>query len=164
LIIKGEKIFLGLRGPVLRGISILLEIEVQEKEGVLQLQPMGKKGCTYKKHFLDLDGLGIREIAPDGDDLLILTGPTMDLDGTLRVFRLKHYQKLEENSYSEQDKDKLIPLFDIPHGYRSDKAEGITLLPYGEEQKKALLVVYDSPDEARKIGKRAVLADVFRLD
>jgi hypothetical protein len=163
-VIKGEKIFLGLRGPVLRGISVLLEIEVKEKDGGLKLQSIGQRERPYKKHFLDLDGLGVREFAVDGDDLIILAGPTMDLDGTLRVFRLKHYLKLEENSYSEQDKDKLIPLFDIPHGYRTDKAEGITFLPLDEEDRKAILVVYDSPNEARVMGKRAVLADIFRLD
>lgn len=41
----------------------------------------------YRKHVLDLDGLGVRDLCPSGDDLLVLAGPTMDLDGPVRIYR-----------------------------------------------------------------------------
>ncbi|MNG03413.1 hypothetical protein D3C84_864920 [compost metagenome] len=37
--------------------------------------------CRYRKHFFALNGLGFRDLCTSGDDLLILAGPTMDLDG-----------------------------------------------------------------------------------
>ena len=40
-----------------------------------------------RKLFLNLDGLGIRDLTLRGDDLLILAGPTMDLSGPAAVFR-----------------------------------------------------------------------------
>jgi hypothetical protein len=51
-------------------------------------------------------------------------------------------------------------LFDIPHGTGPnagrDKAEGIALL-----DNQHLLVVYDSPAEARKRPQSGVVADIF---
>lgn len=44
-------------------------------------------GRPYRKHLLDLDGLGVRDLCPHSDDLLVLAGPTMDLDGPVRLFR-----------------------------------------------------------------------------
>jgi hypothetical protein len=161
--IAGNKILLGLRGPVLRGYAILLEIKVKEEQGVLKLQPIGDNGRLYKRHFLDLDGLGIREFAVDGEDLIILAGPTMDLDGVLRVFRLQKPLELPDNSFSGQKKGSLTRLLDIPPGHRTDKAEGITFFPFAGAD-KSLLVVYDSPSPSRKMGDKAVLADVFALD
>jgi Protein of unknown function (DUF3616) len=40
-----------------------------------------------RKVRLHLDGLGIRDLCVHGDDLLILAGPTMDLDGPVAIFR-----------------------------------------------------------------------------
>lgn len=158
-----NKLLIGLRGPVLRGISILLEIEVAETEsGLLALKPVGKHDKLYKKHFLDLDGLGIRELCFDGDDLLIVAGPTMDLDGTIRLFRLKDPLDLSDNSFVQQDGKQLEALFDIPHGRGTDRAEGITLIS-SLDQPSCLLVIYDSPDPNRIVHDTHVLADVFTL-
>ena len=44
-------------------------------------------GRGYRKHVLRLDGLGVRDLCPHGEDLLVLAGPTMDLDGPVHVFR-----------------------------------------------------------------------------
>ena len=48
---------------------------------MLRLREIGSHGLPYRKHLLELGGLGIRDLCVDGDDLLILAGPTMDLDG-----------------------------------------------------------------------------------
>lgn len=52
--LKQDSIFLGLRGPVLRGIAIILEIELKEaKSGVLKLKKLAN-GNHYRKHFVEI--------------------------------------------------------------------------------------------------------------
>src|SRR3546814_13829874 len=88
LAVRGSRVFLGLRGPVLRGWATVVELDLKTpKPGRLKLRRIGAGGERYRKHFLDLDGLGIRELVFDGDDLLVLAGPTMDLDGPVVLFR-----------------------------------------------------------------------------
>jgi hypothetical protein len=167
LAVRGNKVVIGLRGPVLRGIAILLEVEVEEgSDNELKLKKIGNDNKQYKRHFLDLDGLGIRELCfeEDSGNLLILAGPTMDLDGSHSLFRLKQPLNLKDNSLSSQKNKQLEYLGDIPHGRKSDRAEGLTL--YGGA--KSILVVYDSPAEERLIaGDRdtvvGVHADIFSL-
>jgi hypothetical protein len=164
LLVHGETILIGLRGPVLRGISIILEISVQEKEpGILSLKSIGDEKRLYKKHFLDLDGLGVRDLCRDGEDILILAGPTMDLDGSLRVFRWRGAFNLSDNSFTAQKESVLETLFDIPYTSGCDRAEGLTLFPVSDSS-KAIFVVYDSPDATRIIEPSGVFADVFALD
>jgi hypothetical protein len=150
LAVCGNKIVIGLRGPVLRGIAILLEVEVEEGlANELNLRAIGEDSRQYKRHFLDLDGLGIRELCfeEDSGNLLVLAGPTMDLDGSHSLFRLKQPLSLNDNSLSSHKNKQLEYLGDIPHGRKSDRAEGLTL--YGEAN--SILVIYDSPAEERLI-------------
>jgi hypothetical protein len=164
LALDGSRIFLGLRGPVLRGWAIILEIETKEVDKhTLELKSIGPKGKKYKKHFLDLAGMGIREITPAGKDLLVLAGPTMELDGTIAVYRWKNaLVATKEVKKSLVYEEQVERIFDIPHGLGKnagkDKAEGITLISEHE-----LLVVFDSPAEERKIGKTDVVADIYTL-
>ncbi|MBD3880871.1 DUF3616 domain-containing protein [Phormidium tenue FACHB-886] len=159
----GSKLFLGLRGPVLRGWAVVLEIELEELEpGVLTLKPVGKKNSLYRKHFLDLDGLGIREMVRQNQDLLILAGPTMDLAGTLRLYRFKDALERSTDSLCSQSPDQLTIEFDLPYSATGDKAEGMTLFPC-VGQASALMVVYDAPDANRLVGANSVFADVFKL-
>lgn len=163
LTVRGDRILLGLRGPVLRGWAIILEIEVEEAElGVLRLKAIGEGGKLYKKHFVDLNGLGVRELCFNGEDLIILAGPTMTLSGAMRVFRLKGILGREGDSITGQDGGDLEVLFDLPFKVGADNAEGLSLFPYfGDEN--SLLVVYDSPDAGRTIGENAIFGDIFRL-
>lgn len=163
LAVHKDKIFLGFRGPVLRGWAIIVEIEVEEKQpGVLTLKQIGEQGKLYKKHFVNLNGLGVRELCLKGDDLIILAGPTMDLEGSLRIFRLKNALEHPSNSLSSQESEDLELLFHLPFNVGADHAEGLALLPcLGEPD--SLFVVYDSPDEARLVKPHSVYADVFRL-
>jgi len=163
LAVRGNRIFLGLRGPVLRGWAIILEIEVQEsKQGVLKLKAIGEAGKFYKKHFIDLNGLGVRELCWNGEDLIVLAGPTMTLSGAMRVFRLKGILGRSGDSITGQDGGDLEVLFDLPFKVGTDNAEGLSLFPYLAEQ-NSLLVVYDSPDAGRMVEKTAIFADIFRL-
>jgi hypothetical protein len=162
LAVHGDRVFLGLRGPVLRGWAVLLEMEVEATgHGVLEPKRK-KKGGWYRKHFLDLDGLGIRELSRHGNDLLILAGPTLPLDGTIRLYRLRNGLNLTQSSLHPQEPGDLEPLFDVPRSEKADHAEGVALFSYFD-QDDSVLVVYDSPAEQRRYGPCGVLADVFRL-
>ncbi|MDB9313091.1 DUF3616 domain-containing protein [Spirulina sp. CS-785/01] len=160
--VSEDRIFLGLRGPVLRGIAILLELKVKAENGILELQPIGKEDQLYRQHFLDLGGMGIRDLCWHGEDLLVLAGPTMDLDGTISVYRLPDPLDLKANRLASLDNEKLAFLFEIPHSLGGDRAEGI--IPYTTDWgDQALLAVYDSPHPNRVLKPGDVLADLWKL-
>ncbi|MFE4104861.1 DUF3616 domain-containing protein [Almyronema epifaneia] len=162
LAVYGNQVFLGLRGPVLRGWAIILEVELEEAEtGVLTLKDLGK-GALYRKHFVDLNGLGVRELCLYKGDLIILAGPTMDLEGAMQVFRLQDVLDHSQNTLWDQDSGALRVIFNLPFTIGSDHAEGLALFScLGHED--GLLVVYDSPDPARIPTEKSLFADVFRL-
>ncbi|MFB2879206.1 DUF3616 domain-containing protein [Floridanema aerugineum] len=156
LAVYQDKIFLGLRGPVLRGWAIILEISVEESSrNTLKLKKLGNQ--LYKKHFVYLSGLGVRELAVDGEDLLVLAGPTMDLDGPVKLYRIENGVNLPEESLL-----KPSPILDIPFGEGVDHAEGLAFW-CKENSQKSLLVVYDSPSQERLQGDDGILADLFPL-
>ncbi|HEY9811462.1 MAG TPA: DUF3616 domain-containing protein [Halomicronema sp.] len=163
LAVCGDKVFLGLRGPVLRGWAVILELQLEELEtGILGLKKIGNQGELYQKYFLDLNGLGVRELCFDGEDLIILAGPTMTLDGDLRIFRWHQVLNHTEHTLIPQNSEQLEVLFDLPFKIGGDRAEGLALMSCLGE-KESLLVVYDSPAPDRIVEESAVFADVFRL-
>ena len=155
--VRDSRVLLGLRGPVLRGWAFVLEVRpyVDEDEpDRLRLHELDG-GRRYRKHVLDLAGLGVRDLCPQGDDLLVLAGPTMDLDGPVHVFRWHGAMQVDAPTVVRGD--ALTREVDLPYGEGCDHAEGIGLLDDGR-----LLVVYDSPS-ADRLQDGAVLADVVRL-
>jgi Protein of unknown function (DUF3616) len=159
-----DRLYIGLRGPVLRGWAVLLEIRPGTDPGDprrLRLLPVGDGKALYRTHFLDLGGLGIRDLCPQGDDLLILTGPSMDLDGPVRVHRWP--------GIAEVDAPEVVPagqlprLGDLPYGDGDDHPEGLAVLDGLHGQGARLMVVYDSPSPKRLTPGGGVLADVVRL-
>jgi len=160
--VQGDRIFLGLRGPVLRGWAIILEVEVEKiSPGVLSFKELDE-GIPYRKHFLDLNGQGIRELCLYDGDLLVLAGPTMDVEGAMQLFCLEDVLDHDNNTLWSQESGKLNVLFDLPFTLGSDHAEGLTLMPC-LGYKDGLMIVYDSPDESRRPDKKAVFADIFLL-
>lgn len=163
LAVYNHKVFLGLRGPVLCGWAILLEIELEEsKSGKLKLKQIHNTKQRYRKHFLQLDGLGIRELCLRGSDLLILAGPTMDLAGSLRLYCWRDALHHLNDKVCPQEAGKLELLFELPYSPVGDKAEGLVLFS-GSGETDAALVVYDSPHPSRLAGPHTVHADIFRL-
>ncbi|AVH69574.1 DUF3616 domain-containing protein [Nostoc sp. 'Lobaria pulmonaria (5183) cyanobiont'] len=153
-----NRVFLGLRGPVLRGWAVVLEIELEDSTpGLMKLKQIGELKELYKKHFIWLNGLGIRDLYVDDKDLLILAGPTMDLDGPVQVYRWVNGVNLGENVFSNPDFVQ-----DIPYGNREEHAEGMALFQ-DVAGIPSLLVVYDSPAKSRLVGDSGVIADVFKL-
>ncbi|MDX6748851.1 DUF3616 domain-containing protein [Geminicoccaceae bacterium 1502E] len=163
LAVRGERVFLGLRGPVLRGWAIILELSVKESgPGCLKLRKHGPGGMRYRKHFLDLDGLGIRELCWHGQDLLILAGPTMDLDGPNRLLRWK--APLETDEPQVLTRDRLTHVAELPTVRGADHPEGLAILPGGDGEADRLLVIHDSPAPERLgDGKRCIAADLLSL-
>jgi Protein of unknown function (DUF3616) len=162
LAVIGERLFVGLRGPVLRGWAVVLELRpVQDPTdpGRLALG-IFPEGARYRKHFLDLDGLGVRDLCPHGDDLLVLAGPTMALSGPVRVHR---WRGAAETGRLVRDGDLPVETV-VPHGEGVDHAEGIALLaPDPLDPRARLLIVYDSPARARRRWPDTVLADRVRI-
>lgn len=162
--VAGKRLFLGLRGPVVRGWAVILEVEPvpdKKRPSTLRLKPIGPKQGLYRKHFLQLGGLGIRDVCIHGPDLLILAGPTMDLDGPVTVFRWPGGAAPKGGRVvAAADLEHVL---DVPYAQGADHAEGMTLLSRAGGTAQSLLVVYDRASERRQVGDSAARADVFPL-
>ncbi|MNO30530.1 hypothetical protein D3C76_204700 [compost metagenome] len=164
LAVIGSRLLIGLRGPVLRGWSVMLEVEPvldDDATDTLKLKKIGPDGQRYRKHLFALNGLGVRDLCTDGNDLLILAGPTMDLDGPVTVFRWRDGFPLSEQSvvFNEQ----LETLFEVPFGKGEDHAEGMCIFKAASLGQTGLLIVYDAAATSRKLGISDVLGDVYSL-
>jgi Protein of unknown function (DUF3616) len=161
LAVKGERVFLGLRGPVLSGWAVVIELRIKgSKPGRLKLGKCAK-GRRYLKHFLPLKGLGIRDLRFDGDDLVVLAGPTMSHEGTGALFRWRSpIGAADDIVHPPQD---VVHLMDLAYTHGADQAEGVAFVDVGPARR--LLIVHDSPAAAR-LGDagESLLADLFDLE
>jgi len=148
----------------LRGWAIILEVvpeEDKDDSAKLKLKSIGSNGRPYRKHFLQLGGLGVRDLCVQGDDLLILAGPAMVLDGPVAVFRWPGGAKTEEESMVSVG--KLERLLDVPYGEGVDHAEGLSLFSIDGSEAHQIIIVYDSASKNRQPGDDTMLADIFTL-
>ena len=166
LAVDGRRLLLGLRGPVLRGWSALLEIEVEVRGDSLRLVPLDDSGTMVRKHFLQLDGMGIRDLHFAGDDLYILAGPTMVLDGEIRVFKWPAArQSLAAHQEPVRLEAALTESVSLPHGRGTNRAEAICDLPPTlAGRRPSWLVLYDAPGADRRDGEHTVFGDLLRRD
>jgi hypothetical protein len=150
----------------LRGLALLLTVDLGlSKKGNLKLKQL-------QKHLINLDGLGIRELLVRGDDLLILAGPTMDLDGPVRLYRLANGVAAlaqaagSEPSASPEAASAILQpeyVMDLPYGNGVDHAEGMTLAD-ALTDRPALLVAYDAPAPGRCLeNPTRALVDLLAL-
>jgi hypothetical protein len=154
-----DRVFLGLRGPVLRGWATVLELKFKaKKDGSLKLVEFDD-GDVIRPHFLDLDGLGVRSLMIDGQDLVVLAGPTMDLDGPVRLYRWRGGLGAQDSSVAPRA--CVERTLDLPFGAGDDHAEGATMLIVEPGARPALLIAYDTPARARLLDGGGVLADLF---
>jgi hypothetical protein len=169
LVALDSRILVGLRGPVLRSWAVVVELApvadpADPRQLILGPLTTGSPD-VYALHFLDLDGLGVRDLARVGDDLLILAGPTMVLDGPARILRIAHGATSLPLAVHRDAMTQLGP--DLPPSHAdapgatpgTDHPEGITIVGGGSG---GVVVVYDSPtkDRARDGNIRA---DVIEL-
>jgi hypothetical protein len=152
---------------VLRGWAVVLSITpVRDPDDptLLRQARIGTKKRRYAKHFLDLRGLGVRELVVDGEDLLVLAGPTMDLDGRAAVFRWRGGARADGDSIVRRD--ALEHVIEVPYGVGEDEdvehPEGLALMPRMDGG-RGLLVAYDSPHADRLHGDDAVEEDLYPL-
>ncbi|WP_296510825.1 DUF3616 domain-containing protein [Rhodoferax sp.] len=166
LAVYGRRLLLGLRGPVLRGWSALIEIEVEPHGGHLRLVPLDASGTLLRKHFLQLDGLGIRDLHFSGDDLYVLAGPTMVLNGDIRVFKWPRAKNvLRANQEAARFESSLTESVELPHGRGVNRAEALCDLPSAlGGDKPRWLVLYDAPGPDRREGDYTVFGDLLRRD
>jgi hypothetical protein len=150
------RLLIGLRGPVLRGIAVILEVKPARastkgnRADRLHLEPIGPGGAVYRRHFLDLAGLGIRDLCWQGDDLLILAGATASIDGPPQIIRWTNagaaigHGAGDDEAFVWREPGALVPAgFAVDfqqHETGLDHSETITFL-----DKKRLAVGYDSP-------------------
>ena len=72
---RGMRVWLSLRGPVLREMAVVLEFDFAvTSSGYLEARQIDGNR-RYRKHLIATRGLGIRDLEIDGDDLILLTGP-----------------------------------------------------------------------------------------
>lgn len=163
LVVDGKRLLIGLRGPVLRGWSALLEIALDTRGDELRLAPLDGSGQLIRKHFLQLEGLGIRDLHFSGDDLYILAGPTMVLDGDIRVFKWPNAKSLlAANRDPVRFVATLSEMLSLPHGRGTNRAEAFCQLPSEfAANTPGWLVLYDAPGLDRKDGEYTVFGDIL---
>lgn len=143
LAVRSNRVWLGLRGPVLRGHAVVLDLEITEKAAA-QLNARRVEG-ERRKHLLDTRGLGIRDMRFDGDDLLLLVGPTMSLEGPAFVLRWR--DAVHDDASGVIAADRIETVAELPCQLHVDHPEGIDLWP--EAGPGVLLVIYDAPAPER---------------
>ena len=166
----GGRVFLGLRGPVIDGWACVLEVAMTahpKRRGELVLRRVpGSRASTppqarYRKHFVDLEGAGIRDLCIAGRDLLILTGPPMRGKGKAHVRRWKN--ALAANGDSMIKSSKLPKLLELPYPEKKNHPEGITIV--GQRGKRVLLMAtYDSAEKDGRLRRAAMWATLHTLD
>ena len=165
----GGRVFLGLRGPVIDGWACVLEMVVttharRENELAFRKLPgsplSARRSVRYRKHFLDLEGAGVRDLCLAGRDLLILGGPPMRGKGKSRVHRWKGALSVQRDSMI--GREDLPTLLDLPYGEKKNHPEGLAIV--GQRAKRVLLmVIYESIDTGRRAGRSAMWATLHAL-
>lgn len=154
LAVTGNRVALGLRGPVVGRHAVLLEFELSVKNsGHLSLA-----GKPHKR-LLAMEGLGIRDLKRKGDDLIILAGPTTALSGPVALYRWRnwvHEPPQHDHVVCLHRPDRIL---DLPFGRGFDHPEGLAL--WDDDQ---ILVICDSPAPSRcDADTGTITADVFKL-
>ncbi|MEZ5650878.1 MAG: DUF3616 domain-containing protein [Burkholderiaceae bacterium] len=112
----------------------------------------------YRKHLLPTRGQGIRDLAFDGDDLLLLTGPTTAGDGAAGILRWRDAVSVTTSGVVPDD--GVDHETELPYRGAVDHPEGLVRW-FGKNE---WLVVYDSPAEQRLDSEPArLMADVWRI-
>jgi hypothetical protein len=157
--LQGDRAWLGLRGPVLRGHAVVLDLDLAERRpGRLRARRVDG-GMRYRKHLLDTRGLGIRDMRFNGNDLLLLVGPTMSLEGPAFVLRWRDAAHDDASGVIDPARIELVA--ELPYRLHADHPEGLELWP--EDGDRALLVIYDAPSPERTDPDSfTVRADVIR--
>lgn len=154
LAVAGDRVALGMRGPVIATHAVLLEMRISAgKSGQLRIED-----GPYKR-LMAMEGLGIRDLKRCGGDLLILAGPTTGLSGPVALYRWRDWVNdppQDENKVRLHRPERIL---ELPFGRGVDHPEGLAL--WAEDQ---ILVICDSPAPERVDAERGtIMADLFKL-
>jgi hypothetical protein len=139
---RGDRVWLGLRGPVVGRNAVILELRLRPtRKSHLKARRIAGR-AKLRKHLVDTNGEGIRDMKWDGDDLLIITGPVLSGDGPTSVRRLPGFAQQQERGLFGAEDVRLA--CDLPDRGGVDHPEGFTKWD-GQDW----LVVCDSPDPKR---------------
>jgi hypothetical protein len=131
MVVFRRRVLLGLRGPVIDSVAVVAEIAIS---------PSFRIAKPHATHFVDLQGLGTRDLTRWKDRVLILAGPVSKTDGPFRLFQWqpRHTDRTQhaELVYEWEDGE--------------EHPEAICTLMRGRSA--GLLVLYDSPDKRRIRG------------
>jgi uncharacterized protein DUF3616 len=144
MVVRKNRLFLGLRGPRVDSIAIVIELGIRNGLAVAN-----SKAFT---HFLELDGLGVRDLALLDGEIGVLAGPVGDAAGPFRLFGWipRRFEKVQH------------PRHIYPWPESKEKPEGICRLD--RDGRHGVVVVYDSPDGAHRIKGSRYRADwIFGL-
>jgi hypothetical protein len=141
-------VFLGLRGPVVAGYAVVVEAKADT---------IFTKDVDLITYFIDFDGLGVRDLTHDGDDMLILAGPVGGLDGPFRIY---HWKPGKAECVQSA---KLLHQWPIKVRGTKAKSAGRGVVMQSEHpeafcwfkrnRKPGLIALYDSPDKRSRIKK-----------
>jgi hypothetical protein len=157
IVARGDRVWIGLRGPVLGQSAVVIEMELRETEGGHLKARRIEGRARIRKHFVDTDGLGIRDLKWDGDDLLLVTGPVLSGDGPAAVLRLPGFAGRDAAGYVGEDGQTLVQR--LPYHTGSDHPEALARWDGG-----VWMVIHDSPGPDRSGDDPPwVEADLWRL-
>lgn len=159
LAVRGRRLLLGCRGPVVGGLAVIVDIKLA-KEG--RHLVFANPDRAIAVHYLRLDGYGIRDLVRDGPDLLILTGPAMDDPGPAAIWRWREAfgSRRRDGVVSDRKDGPLARVGTLEGGGRRGKPEAITVLP-GEPDR--LLVLRDSAPHRRDDATVRVTAEIVTV-
>lgn len=158
LAVDGDRVFLGLRGPVISKVAMLVEVRVAPGgRGGLKLAPITEGGPDYLLHPMQLDGLGVRDLLLDDKRLLILAGASMGLSGPQSVYALDALPARGRHLARE----RITRVLPLPIVEGADHAEGICV--HADGRTRRLMVVCDSPAAHRRKDPRALRADLYPM-
>jgi Protein of unknown function (DUF3616) len=142
LTIFRKRLYVGLRGPVVDNTAIIAELRVTAQFTVVE--------TSVVLHFIDLDGLGVRDLARSKDGIIIVAGPVSGADGPFTLLRWR----------PRRTANIQVPELIMHFKPRVDHPEGICALRRGNVD--GLLVVYDTKNLRRISGTR-YCADWIKL-
>lgn len=157
----GDRVALGLRGPVIATHAVLVEVSV--RDGHNNPERLHLEGEPIKR-LLAMEGLGIRDLKRCGDDLLILAGPTTGLSGPCAIYRWRGWVGDPPQDPRRVRLHRPERIVEIPFGRGKDHPEGLALWDGDGGAAKQILVIYDSPAKARcDADAGTIKADLFDL-
>jgi hypothetical protein len=134
LVVRGEQVLLGLRGPLLDNHAVIVELTRSKATLFFAAEPT--------LHFLDLGGLGVRQITPQGPAMFVLGGPVSSAPGPFALYRWRPRQSARPQ--------KPTAIYRWPEG--GEHPSGLCLLDRGG--RPGLLVLYDGGEGRRIDGSR----------